>query len=1013
MPVAKPATPRHGIHGGALEHGGVAFLREVAAAGGVQEPPPERFSRIFRRSEWSNPVNEGQRARLLGGLQQQYGNRFVQRVLTPNTVGEPRAGERGFTSISRSEARDAPGESAPGHSSLASQMESSGGHGLDPATRGFMESRFGRDFGGVSVHDDANAHQAAKGLSAEAFTAGRDVYFSAGAYNPSSESGQHLLAHELAHVVQHDTGAASAAPQGFTVSRPGDALERQADSVADAVMRGEMFAPVMASPSSSPFVSRVATPGAGGGSGGAGTGGGAASSSPTTARGAGGTGTQAVRAGDIPLTVAGQTLVLPFSRIIERAAPGGRVDVPRNLVNRLAVPNITRVTDAYVELDETKNLNSVTANVAVTVPQLEGTGSFTVDKRGSVSGSAQVVLSPRNIPGIKETTVNANFKKDSFDFGATVAFDLPKVSGNLSYKYQAGKHSGKGTAKYVGSKMSGSIEIIMSEAGKISGSGMLDMELFKGLRGQVEVGVDEKRNIKVKGKLSLPGQVQLFPEKKIEKSFFSFEKKFPLWGIVVPVIDMNVGLFAEVHAGAGFRAKFGPGVLRGIELTGEFGSDPEAATQFGLGGEFFVPAGAEIVINAGGGIGLGLAIADITGGVEAVGVAGIYSALSVRPQFQYNNGKYTISGVAELMGVAQAKFGINAFAKIDVGVWMFKGTVWRKDWKLAEWAWNLGLNVGLRANISYTLGEDFAPDISFDTPPVDAEKLVRDVMPDSGSPVPAPPRPPVADRGTLNVAGAQGQQVPGAPAQGPTPPTPGSPPARTQPGTAPPTQQPGRPGTQPTAGQPTATAQQQQPPAAGTPEHTASVQAGLAAIDREEQPLKVEGKVSKDDADKVAAKVKREHPIFKTLTVIDGGESWDFDYTASPGATKKGAGKGLVAGEGDVGAFKDLRTSNDNLTPHHMPQSALIQLFGVTHADGICLHMEQRPGNIGRHTETRTYGSRGRGASTAMDPNAEMEADIADVREIYRNHGLLTNKIQTALREVRNRNKANWPHLYH
>jgi len=477
------------------------------------------------------------------------------------------------------------------------------------------------------------------------------------------------------------------------------------------------------------------------------------------------------------------TVTLPTAALIDKALPGGRLPIPPNYFKMLSVPGF-KVTGGSLDFDENKAPKGASIEVAVDIKPLDGTGSLTVDKNGDASGTAHINFHSQKIPGIKETTVDAAVNKDDFNLDANLEFDLPHVTGTLSYKYENKQHSGKGTAKYEGSKLKGDIEIVLSEAGKISGSGKLEMELFKGLRGEVAVAVDEKRDIKVEGEISLPGQVELFPEKKIEKSFFSFEKKFPLWGITIPVIDVNVGLFAEVHAGAGFRAKFGPGVLRDLALTGKFGTDPEAATEFGLGGEFFVPAGAEIVVNAGGGIGLGLAIADITGGVEAVGVAGIYTALSVRPQFKYAGGKYSVGGVAELAGVAQAKLSINAFAKIDVGVWMFKGTVWRKDWNLAEWVWNAPLPISLRATINYTLGADFAPEINFETPDIDPEKLVKDVMPESGSPVPAPPKPAVPEKGGFNANDAQGKQAEGAPKEGAPTPTAGSPSATTQAGTA-------------------------------------------------------------------------------------------------------------------------------------------------------------------------------------------------------------------------------------
>ncbi len=82
-----------------------------------------------------------------------------------------------------------------------------GGSPLPSETRSFMESRFGIDFSQVRIHTDSASVQMNQELSAQAFTHGRDVYFGAGKFDPSSDSGKHLLAHELTHVVQQ-TGSA-------------------------------------------------------------------------------------------------------------------------------------------------------------------------------------------------------------------------------------------------------------------------------------------------------------------------------------------------------------------------------------------------------------------------------------------------------------------------------------------------------------------------------------------------------------------------------------------------------------------------------------------------------------------------------------------------------------------------------------------------------------------------------------------------------------------------------------
>jgi hypothetical protein len=76
------------------------------------------------------------------------------------------------------------------------------GKPLTTATRRNMESRFGHDFSTVRIHDDARASASAQALRAQAYTTGDDVVFGAGQYAPATGAGQHLLAHELTHVIQ-------------------------------------------------------------------------------------------------------------------------------------------------------------------------------------------------------------------------------------------------------------------------------------------------------------------------------------------------------------------------------------------------------------------------------------------------------------------------------------------------------------------------------------------------------------------------------------------------------------------------------------------------------------------------------------------------------------------------------------------------------------------------------------------------------------------------------------------
>ncbi len=90
----------------------------------------------------------------------------------------------------------------------------SDGRPMDTGTLQFMESRFGQDFSQVRVHTDAQAAHSAAAIQARAYTSGRDIVFGQGQYQPSSERGRRLLAHELVHVGQQREGAVQRACVG-------------------------------------------------------------------------------------------------------------------------------------------------------------------------------------------------------------------------------------------------------------------------------------------------------------------------------------------------------------------------------------------------------------------------------------------------------------------------------------------------------------------------------------------------------------------------------------------------------------------------------------------------------------------------------------------------------------------------------------------------------------------------------------------------------------------------------
>lgn len=96
--------------------------------------------------------------------------------------------------------------------SIVHDVLRSPGQPLDPATRGFMETRIGHDFSGVRVHADGTAEQSAREVNARAYTVGQDIVFGAGQFVPGTQEGQRLLAHELTHVVQQSDSRSAIQP---------------------------------------------------------------------------------------------------------------------------------------------------------------------------------------------------------------------------------------------------------------------------------------------------------------------------------------------------------------------------------------------------------------------------------------------------------------------------------------------------------------------------------------------------------------------------------------------------------------------------------------------------------------------------------------------------------------------------------------------------------------------------------------------------------------------------------
>ncbi|WP_394209195.1 DUF4157 domain-containing protein [Enterovibrio calviensis] len=118
---------------------------------------------------------------------------------------------------------------------MSTNSQQPDGH-LPEELRQRAEKTFGAEFPEAKLYTGGVAQRYARQLQAKAFTAGSDVYFGSGFYNPDSQQGLSLIGHELTHVVQQRRGLSFAKLNGSS-----DAYEQEADRGGEAFAAGKPF----------------------------------------------------------------------------------------------------------------------------------------------------------------------------------------------------------------------------------------------------------------------------------------------------------------------------------------------------------------------------------------------------------------------------------------------------------------------------------------------------------------------------------------------------------------------------------------------------------------------------------------------------------------------------------------------------------------------------------------------------------------------------------------------------
>lgn len=156
-------------------------------------------SQLFQTEETSNPPSD-RLEREADRIADQASEPSASGVHAPMQVSHQKAGLQPDPAMTRK---------------LASSR--SGGQQLPDPLRHDMEKRLGADFSRVRVHTGPDAERLSDQFNADAFTYGHSIYMGQGQYRPDLPDGKHLLAHELAHAAQQNTGG----------GQPGTAVQRK------------------------------------------------------------------------------------------------------------------------------------------------------------------------------------------------------------------------------------------------------------------------------------------------------------------------------------------------------------------------------------------------------------------------------------------------------------------------------------------------------------------------------------------------------------------------------------------------------------------------------------------------------------------------------------------------------------------------------------------------------------------------------------------------------------------
>jgi len=402
---------------------------------------------------------------------------------------------------------------------------------------------------------------------------------------------------------------------------------------------------------------------------------------------------------------------------------GGKIGIPKG--------KIRGITNASITAEYSEGTLTASGEAELDIPGIKN-GKMDViygEKGFSVSGDFDL---KDDIPGIKGGNVTATIARNEGDEGYSVTAtgtaqpDIQGINSTLKVTYENGAFSIMGIADYNRGMLSGNITVgvanrsdenndkaVAKDSNKLRlyGGGSLSLTLTPWLKATAGVQFLENGELEVIGKIGLPGTVDIFDRKSIDRNLFTVPAiEIPIFAI--PIGPKSIGIVARITGGLDFSAGFGPGQLRKLEAEVKYNPDKEEETTVTGSGLFVIPADAGLTLRGDLGLGASVAIASLTGGIELAGELGLAGEASAAVIINWSpQAGFVMDASGSIMANPKFSFEVNAFARASLDLWIKTlSKTWRHN--LAAFTWGPDIMFGIIFPIHYKEGEAF--DISFD-----------------------------------------------------------------------------------------------------------------------------------------------------------------------------------------------------------------------------------------------------------------------------------------------------------